>query len=146
MKTNLRNWLLLSILAVFTLSLASCSKDDEENFDGSIVGIWKVEEYALDGAKTPIAPENPSYSEFKNKGTVVTYELDEDGKTFFAYPPEPYSYDSEKHLLTIGDETVKVLKLTQSTMIVDGQITYGDTHIKRMLTMTLKRVSKVGKK
>lgn len=51
MKTNLRNWLLLSILAVFTLSLASCSKDDEESSDGSIVGIWKFEEYALN---TPV--------------------------------------------------------------------------------------------
>lgn len=73
MKTNLRNWLLLSILAVFTLSLASCSKDDEESSDGSIVGIWKVEEYALNGVKMPIAPEDLSYSEFKNNGTVVTY-------------------------------------------------------------------------
>ena len=63
----------------FTLSLASCSKDDEESSDGSIVGIWKVEEYALNGAKMPIAPEDLSYSEFKNNGTVVTYELDEDG-------------------------------------------------------------------
>ena len=146
MKTNLRNWLLLSILAVFTLSLASCSKDDEESSDGSIVGIWKFEEYALNGVKMPIAPESLSYSEFKNNGTVVTYELDEDGKTFFANSPEPYSYDSEKHLLTVGDETIKVLKLTQSTMIVEGQIIDEDTHTKGMQKMTLKRVSKVGEK
>ena len=131
----------------FTLSLASCSKDDEESSDGSIVGIWKFEEYALNGAKLPIAPEALSkYLEFKKNGTFVYYKLNEDGKTFFANSPEPYSYDSEKHLLTVGDVTLKVLKLTQSTMIVEDQITDEDTHTKRMLTMTLKRVYKVGKK
>ena len=101
----------------------------------------------MNGAKLPIAPEALSkYLEFKKNGTFVYYKLNEDGKTFFANSPEPYSYDSEKHLLTVGDVTLKVLKLTQSTMIVEDQITDEDTHTKRMLTMTLKRVSKVGKK
>jgi|GEM_PF-5994494 len=38
MKTNLRNWFLFSLLAVFSFSLASCGSDDEVTTTPSIIG------------------------------------------------------------------------------------------------------------
>lgn len=68
MKTNLRNWFLFSLLAVFSFSLASCGSDDEVTNTPSIIGKWQIEKINVNGMEIP------------QMGTAATLEFKTDAK------------------------------------------------------------------
>lgn len=100
MKTNLRNWFLFSLLAVFSFSLASCGSDDEVTNTPSIIGKWQIEKINVNGMEIP-QMGTAATLEFKTDGKVYAENFNFPGLNIFKQPVE-YKYNDKDGTISLA--------------------------------------------
>ena len=123
MKKHLR-LMAFAMMAVFSLTFASCSSDDDNKGSSSeLVGTWDVVKttYYYDGLGSDTEDGNGAYWVFtENKLTVHDPEDLMNGKSV------DYIYDSNsKELKVAGFPIYKITELTSSTLVLRADIING---------------------
>ena len=142
MKTNLRNWFLFSLLAVFSFSLASCGSDDEVTNTPSIIGKWQIEKINVNGMEIP-QMGTAATLEFKKDGKVYAENFNFPGLNIFKQPVE-YKYNDKDGTISLASINGKILKLTETELQFEGTMSIlgGDVKAiiacKRVTTATTK--------
>lgn len=115
-------------LSFSVLALMSCSNDDDQENESSIVGLWRESKIVIyNGTNNAVLnTEMPDDCDKKN-----TYEFTSGGqiniKTFYTQSStgncledttssEAYTYNSETKKITVGNETSDVLSLTSNEL------------------------------
>lgn len=123
----------LTLLTASTLFLSNCRSDSNESTSASIVGVWKIQKsQTINGTNsTTIMYEYVPQNDCEKKTTM---ELTSDNKyiskeyglvnnvcTLEGNQTLTYTYDKNTKKLTSGNQTVDVLELTATTLIVSGK-------------------------
>ena len=100
---------MVAVFATMSLAVTSCSKDDDGDTGGDIVGTWK--ENSLDAVGIT------NYNQFRSDGTCVSIAVYD--KEFWGYDDAKVDYGKWSRSgdeLKIDGYTYKIVKLTSSEL------------------------------
>ncbi len=93
------NFILLAVMAVFSITFVSCGNDDDEP-DSAFVGTWHTER--VDGSLEPYT-EGITYTQLRSDGTYVEVYVDEEDEN--AYEVTHGTWDVSDNELTMTATT-----------------------------------------
>ena len=126
MKKNVLNWMIFMMVAIVSVTLISCSSDDNNDESYSIIGRWE-------------SRHGNAYSQITfyedGKGHDITYDsgkVDYEGNF-------TYVFDSKTMRIIVYEEgetfELKVISLTAQTLIIEVT-EFGKVSDKEILTLT----------
>lgn len=119
------SFIAFTMMAVFCLTLVSCSDDDDENNNSSsgLVGTWDVVNttYYYDGLGSDTEDGNGAYWVFTESKLTV-----HDPEDLMNDKSVDYTYDNDsKELKVSGFPIYKVTELTSTTLIMRAEVIGG---------------------
>lgn len=115
MKKQL-NFILLAVMAVFSITFVSCGNDDDEP-NSAFVGTWHTER--VDGSLEPFT-EGITYTQLRSDGTYVEVDVDEEDDNAYEVTNGTWSVSDNKLTATATTGIISGIPVTYEIKKVEG--------------------------
>lgn len=115
MKKQL-NFILLAVMAVFSITFVSCGNDDDEP-NSAFVGTWHTER--VDGSLDPFT-EGITYTQLRSDETYVEVDVDEEDDNAYEVTNGTWSVSDNKLTMTATTDIISGIPVTFEIKKVEG--------------------------